>query len=478
MAPFDPNTRYDAVIVGTGFASSFFLLAFLENAAPNARVLVLERFPLRTHRWQLENREIFDDSSSRYFINSTPKKTWVFTPAFGGGTNCWWACTPRFMPNDFRMQSAYGVGRDWPVSYGDLEESYCKAEEIMSIAGTLGESPFPRSRPLPLPPHRLSKPEEMLKSAYPGLFTEMPVARPTRATARRPACCASGVCRHCPADAKFTVLNELKYLYDDPRVTLLLEAEVTRLDSASGKIDAVVFEQNGRESSAKGDLVVLGANAIFNPHLLLRSGLSHPLLGRLLHEQIGVAVVVDLDGLDNFGGSTSLSGHGYMFYDGEHRRDRAAMIVETSNIPDILRLEPGKWRRRFLVKFVIEDLPAEENFVGLGSDPRIPLVRHGDNSSYAERAIAGIPDRINELAKVLPIERIVSTERNLTQYHIQGTTVMGDDPKSSIVDRGLVHHEARNLLVLGSSVFPTCTPANPSLTISALSLWAAKRALA
>jgi choline dehydrogenase-like flavoprotein len=45
------------------------------------------------------------------------------------------------------------------------------------------------------------------------------------------------------------------------------------------------------------------------------------------------------------------------------------------------------------------------------------------------------------------------------------------------VDRYLVHHEFRNLLVLGSSAYPTASPAYPTLTVSALSLWAADHLL-
>jgi len=61
---------------------------------------------------------------------------------------------------------------------------------------------------------------------------------------------------------------------------------------------------------------------------------------------------------------------------------------------------------------------------------------------------------------------------------VQCTTPMGLDPATSVVDADLRHHRVRNLLVLGASVFPTCPPANPTLTLSALSTRAARRLFA
>jgi choline dehydrogenase-like flavoprotein len=54
---------------------------------------------------------------------------------------------------------------------------------------------------------------------------------------------------------------------------------------------------------------------------------------------------------------------------------------------------------------------------------------------------------------------------------------MGNDPASSVVDGFQVHHQYRNLLVLGASSFPTASPAYPTLTVSALSLWSADHLL-
>src|SRR2546430_12626748 len=46
--------------------------------------------------------------------------------------------------------------------------------------------------------------------------------------------------------------------------------------------------------------------------------------------------------------------------------------------------------------------------------------------------------------------------------HLQGTLRMGSDPKESVVDAGQIHHDVRNLVVVGSSVFPTSGSSPPS----------------
>ncbi|MEM7033082.1 MAG: GMC oxidoreductase [Chloroflexota bacterium] len=209
-----------------------------------------------------------------------------------------------------------------------------------------------------------------------------------------------------------------------------------------------------------------------------RSNIEHPFLGKYLNEQVSSEVIVDLDGLDNFQGSTSITGHGYMLYDGDHRKEYAACLIETFNIPQI-RIEPGKWRQRMRLKFVFEDLPQEENYVKFNPDkPDKPETIFAGNSEYALKAMDRLPSLLPDLLAPLPIEKIHPPHGlSITEAHILGTTVMGDDPETSIVDKHLVHHQLRNLLVLGGGVFPTSSPSNPTLTISALSLWAAHHLL-
>jgi choline dehydrogenase-like flavoprotein len=159
-------------------------------------------------------------------------------------------------------------------------------------------------------------------------------------------------------------------------------------------------------------------------------------------------------------------------------------MIETWSSPfayraeDALRLERGRWNERLMLGFLFDDIPSEANRVTVSpKNPSMAQVYFGDYSEYAKKAADRIPQMIDQLAAALPIERIVGTSLGTTAAHIQGTVVMGDDPATSVVDRHLVHHEFRNLLVLGASAYPTASPSYPTLTLSALSLWAADHLL-
>lgn len=54
--------------------------------------------------------------------------------------------------------------------------------------------------------------------------------------------------------------------------------------------------------------------------------------------------------------------------------------------------------------------------------------------------------------------------------HMMGTTRMGNDASSSVVNPNLQSWDHANLWIIGSSVFPTVGTANPTLTIAALAL--------
>jgi choline dehydrogenase-like flavoprotein len=471
---------YDLILVGTSFASSFFLLEYVRRA-PKGRVLVLERGRRLTHAEQGAQLPALDQAARDTFVNATPWKPWVFRVAFGGSSNCWAACTPRFTPEDFQLRTRYGIGADWPIAYDELERYYCDAEDVMAVSGPVDGGLWPRSRPYPQPPHRFSEPDRLLHRADPALWFEQPCARPTRPTPRgRPVCCTTGVCHQCPVDSKFTVLNELSHLYEAEGVQLRTGARVTEIDHTGNAATGVRWIEDGRERRATGSIVAIGANAIFNPHLLLRSGLDGPEVGRGLVEQSAMWVEVMLDGVDGFGGSSLINAIGYPLHDGPHRATRAAAMIESRNAPVRLRDVRNRWRQHVALKVIFEDLRQPRNRVTLSpDDPERPRVIFAGRSAYTEAGLASVPGAMRHVLRALPVEDMrFIPEPNNTEMHVLCTTPMGRDAATSVVDRDLRHHRLRNLLVLGASVFPTCPPGNPTLTLSALSLRAAERLFA
>lgn len=470
---------YDIVFVGSGFACSFFLRKRLQVGPSRARYLVLERGPVYPHEKQVADRRNSPIvAADTYRLETEPRdgftKSWLFTIGFGGGSNCWWAGTPRMLPSDFEMRTRYGVGQDWPLSYDDLVPYYAEIEQYMQISGPT-DSPFPKMTPYPLPPHRMTDPDYALKAAFSDQYFNQPTARASRPLDTRNQCCANGVCHICPVDAKFTIMNGMREVYADPRVTLKTEAQVLSVDVEGGVAKGVVYSEGGKEHRVTGDTVVVGANAIFNPYLLLRSGLDSGPVGQGLHEQGSVRALIYYDGVEGNNGSTSVTGHGYMLYDGEHRRTAGAALLEGWNVPRF-RPDFDRWTQISELYIVVEDLPQEINRVVVDpEDETRPLIRYKSQSEYFYRGIERVKAELPKVLSSLPVERIEYLPLNPTEGHTQGTTAFGTDPATSVLDREMIHHDVRNLYVVGNSVFPTGSPANPTLTTCALVTRSAER---
>jgi choline dehydrogenase-like flavoprotein len=57
-----------------------------------------------------------------------------------------------------------------------------------------------------------------------------------------------------------------------------------------------------------------------------------------------------------------------------------------------------------------------------------------------------------------------------TSFHWLGATRLSATPSDGCVDPDLKYHELENLYVLSTSVFPSASSANPTLTLAALAL--------
>lgn len=458
------SQKWDVIIAGTSFAAMFFARSLPENL----NVLFVEKGRIQQHNDQLvrgiQNKAIIDQKNS-----SDHNKTWVAHTKFGGNSNCWWGQTPRFHPNDFRLKTRYAVGTDWPIGYDDLEPLYGEVETVMEIAGGGNEHILPRSIPFPYPAQAASLSDRHFQEKRPDIWFPVPTARSNGGS--RANCCANGVCNLCPVDAKFSILNGLS-AFERRGAHLLLDTEVRAVRTENGIAKGVeVQDRNGRSAEIQADLVALGTNALYNAAILLRSDIDSPALGRYIHEQASRDVSVDV-GIDNYYGGSSITGHCYGLYDGEHRRNNGGVMIENYNSPSHIRPEIGKWTKRLHLKFIVEDLPLADNRVVLGEsgEPRILWQGHSDY------ALKGLDFASENLSSVLPveIETVQNHPQNTTEAHIQGTHRMGNDPASSVVDSHLHIHGLQNLFALGAGAFPSCSPANPTLTLSALSMRAGR----
>ncbi|MCC7251286.1 GMC family oxidoreductase [Hyphomicrobium sp.] len=465
--------RYDVVVVGSGFGALFFLDRFI-RARPKARIVVLEWGAANSHEWQINNQKNSTIAPADAHVQVPDQKPWNYTIGLGGGTNCWFGQSPRLHPSDFALLTKYGVGRDWPVTYDDLEPYYLEAETIMSISGAEEMARIlPRSGPFPQPPHRVTAIDRMMMRAQPDRHVPIATARARVATQDRSRCCATARCNLCPVDAKFTALNGFKHVLSHPGITWRFGVRAVAIEHSAATATGVRCAKDGREEVVDGDLIVLGANAIHSPAILLQSDLGAPKAGLGVTEQLGFEVEVLLDGLDNFDGSTITTGLNFSLYDGEFRREHgAALLFFENRWSHGLRKDYGRWRQTLPIIIAVENLPLDSYSVALNGEQQ-PVVDHGAFSDYAVRGLQAALDKIEQVLQPLPVERIVLRGERPTESHIQCSLPMGDDAEYSTVDRAQVHHKIRNLIVVGSAVFPTCPPANPSLTVAALSLRAA-----
>ncbi len=59
----------------------------------------------------------------------------TYSRVLGGTTRHWEGKALRMLPDDFRMHSLFGQGRDWPIGYDTLETYYRQAEAELGVSG-------------------------------------------------------------------------------------------------------------------------------------------------------------------------------------------------------------------------------------------------------------------------------------------------------------------------------------------------------
>jgi glucose dehydrogenase len=515
-----PNEKADYVIVGSGVAGA---LVAHQLALAEKDVLILEAGP-RVERAEIVQsfRAQADKSDMQAPYRSTPYAPHPeFHPdnhyliqkgehpydvqyirAVGGTTWHWAAATWRYLPNDFKILSLYGVGRDWPIEYGDLEDWYQRAEEELGVWGPNDEDlGSPRSAPYPMAPLPLSWNDRRVKDILGAndyrVVTE-PVARNSRVYDSRPICCGNNNCMPiCPIGAMYNgIMHVDKAEWAGAR--LVENAVAFKLEKGEGgRIVAVHYKDpKGGEHRVEGRTFVLAANGVETPKLMLMSDVGNrsDMVGRNLmdHPGTGVRFYANEELWPGRGPQemTSL----VSFRDGAFRRSYASKKIHLSNMSRVdqvtaeliddepLRLGPeldARIRER-AARFVRFDsfhelLPHPQNRIVPSTSerdaigiPKPELVYAIDD--YVRKSALHTRKVYADAARLLGGSEVVFDDSFANNNHITGTALMGDDPIDSVVDRNCRSHDHANLYIAGGAVMPTVGSVNCTLTIAALAL--------
>jgi choline dehydrogenase-like flavoprotein len=427
--------------------------------------------------------------------------------AVGGGTIHYDGDSPRVQAIDLQRLSKLGpvAGAevvDWPITYDELVPFYDAAEQLIGVQGLAGANPFEETRgPYPMPPGYPAKSGVVLAKGASALGYHphaMPMAINSVFYRGRPGCVNCGFCpMGCPVNAKgSTAVTAVRDALRTGNVTMLVETCVTSIttDAAKGHATGVnVIDPEGATRSITAKHVIVAANAIETPRLLLDSGIgnSSGLLGRnLMFHIVFATIAVFPDEIDSYRGrpithamadftvpdADGFRG-GYVELGGELHP-----LEEGTSYPWLLHkglMTEGKWRRRIAsVSMIGEDVPVRTNRVELDpkvrdvygrAAPRIVYARHPKDQAMVDHFFPKL-DAIAKAAGAVEIRRVdfVDQDGRPESKHLLGTARMGTDAKASVTNPWGRLHDVDNLWICDGSLWPTSTGFNPTLTQQAM----------
>lgn len=477
----------------------------------------------RQHRSDHGVADTWEMGGDRDAYTTTGEHAWPVNKrrikGVGGTTLRWGGVTPRLREKDFEMGSRYGVGRDWPISYADLQPYYARAEQEIGVAGD-DNAPFqpPREVSYPMDPLPPSDTDQLFAQAGAELGIQvhsLPMAINSRAYSRTQ---DDGTDQHrYPAGSKYTAEVHVDKATAQG-ATLIDQAPVQRLEHGPDgeAITAAIYRTPVGDSHRQtADVFVVAAGTYETPRLLLLSesaqypnGLANSsgTVGRYLLGHPPASVFGTLPDETTHQGEhgPQMSAGSYQFYENESAEQGSINIMfcnVAGPLPTQAALEGDRFGDELLqtvddqygttvgMKLCTEMLPRADNRITLDSSKTddagnpVPSVQFepGDFARRGqEKGIQVGTDLIKELGgTVRHAEGTMTTGHDQLPprlkggFHPLGGARMGTDPAESVVDETLQTHDLDNLYISGGSVFVTPGAANPALTIMALSLKAA-----
>lgn len=432
-----------------------------------------------------------DETQVPYTHDPKQPYNWVRVRMIGGKSNFWARMSFRLSDYEFKAKDHDGFGENWPISHADLSPFYDRVEPIFRVSGR----------------------KEGLDQLPDGIFVED--KSPDSGAAQRlgeagkPLGMTVTKIRRALGDG--SLASSFNLLLPDAvatgNVTIVPNAVVRELsvDKNIGLVNGAHFvdRKSGRELHAKARAVVVGASCLESTRILLNSKIANSsgTLGHYLHDQFYMSnsvVALVPEARNGKAPRGLMGGAGYIprFRNIKTKEKNFirgyAFDFNTGGTPDA-RYFPS-WGEElqkdldsargagFAATLMGEVLPRFENYVRIDKNVvdawGIPVLnfqcKYTDNEfNMAKDAV----ETLGEICRKAGFEVLHRTDRMFPpgySIHELGTCRMGDNPKTSVLNKWNQSHDIKNLFVVDGSSFVTGGSQNPTMTILALSMRASE----
>ena len=432
-----------------------------------------------------------DEKEVPYTFNAEQPYNWVRVRLFGGRSLFWARQSFRLSNYEFKAKDHDGFGTNWPIDLSDLAPYYSRVEAIFQVSGhpdglpqypdgnfVVDDSPWSGS---------------MQRFIAAGKKLNVPVCKARSAMGRDGL--ASSINLLLPdafATGKLTAV---------PNVVV---REIT-VDKNTGLANGANFvdRHSRREMSVKARVVVLAAGCLESTRLLLNSKLANSsgVLGHYLIDNIyGPGVVCSVPESRDGKATPGLMGGGALIPRFRNIATKAPNFIGgyALNVWSSDRAMPSRnfaeygvelqkkldsyYGSGFSMSMMGQVLSRYENHVSIDKNLvdawNIPVLhvdtKYGDNEINMSRDAVDTGVAMAEAAGFEVLSKNYEPNPPGYSIHELGTCRMGDDPKTSVLNRWNQSHDIKNLFVVDGSSFVGTGWQNPTMTILALSMRAAE----
>lgn len=474
---------------------------------------------------------IYNDFTRHHLINDVHHPyvqkqpfIWYRSSKVGGKSLIWGRQSYRWCKQDFEANAQDKHGIDWPIRYDDIEPWYDYIEPFVGIAGSYENLPqLPDGNFLPAWP--LNIVERDLKASVekkfpgrhviPARMAHLTDVKPIHAELGRGRCQARGECqRGCSFGGYYSSNSAaLPAAEKTGNLTLIANAHVQEVvyDENSQKARGVryVDSVSGERVEVSAKVVFMCASTVATVQILLNSkskrfphGIAndHDLLGRYIIDHCGgVGASGEVPGhlehyykgrrpggiyiprFRNLDKQDQTFSRGYGFQGGANRPgwQRAKHTKGFGKEFKDQMTQPGNWRVS-LWGFG-EFLPNYNNRITLdasktdrwGMPAPVMDVAIAQNERAMIRDMSATAVEMLEAAGLEKVKGVVGEARPGGAIHEMGGACMGNDSKSSYLNKWNQAHKVYNVFIADGAAFSSGSCVNPSITFMAFAARAA-----